>query len=66
MKLLHEHFKKQQKPETMREISVELGISYPTVHRYIQYLVENNLVKQEINYSGKGRPIHHFQWVGNV
>lgn len=66
MELLREHFIKQQKPETMKEISTNLGISYPTVHRYIQYLVEQNLVKQEIDYGGIGRPTHHFRWIGNV
>ncbi|MCD8509215.1 MAG: response regulator [Bacillus sp. (in: Bacteria)] len=60
--LIAEHLAEKKEYETIEEVSEATGISYPTVHRYLNHLVENDLVMMEINYGSVGRPKNHYCW----
>ncbi|MDC3411914.1 response regulator [Aquibacillus sp. 3ASR75-11] len=57
------HYLKQNKePISVDEISDEIGLAYPTVYRYIMYLLEIGKVKQSTSYQKIGRPKKVYQW----
>lgn len=46
----------QTEPQTINEIQTNLPVSYQTVHRYLNYLVEMGDVEIQSHYGSKGRP----------
>jgi two-component system response regulator DctR len=48
-------------PMTIQEVSTSVDLSYKTVHRYIQYLVENNRVETIHQYGTIGRPKNRYR-----
>lgn len=60
--LIAEHLASKKQFHTIEEVSEATGISYPTVHRYLNHLVENNLVEMETHYGSVGRPKNHYRW----
>ncbi|WP_345242288.1 response regulator [Pontibacillus salipaludis] len=46
----------QIEPQTINEIQKHLPVSYQTVHRYLNYLVEMGEVEIQSHYGSKGRP----------
>lgn len=51
----------QNTPVTIHEVSTSVELSYKTVHRYIQYLVENNRAETIHQYGTVGRPKNRYQ-----
>ncbi|MDD2481591.1 MAG: response regulator [Lutispora sp.] len=45
---------------TIKKISQETGLAYQTVHRYLQYLIENKKVEVTLNYGKQGRPKNRY------
>jgi len=41
---------------TLKKIAQNTGLAYQTVHRYMQYLIDNNKVELKLNYGKQGRP----------
>ena len=57
-----ETFMREQKsPVTLQEVSQSVELSYKTVHRYIQYLVESNRAETIHQYGTIGRPKNRYQ-----
>ncbi|UOF91298.1 response regulator [Fodinisporobacter ferrooxydans] len=46
------------------DLSEKLGLAYPTVHRYITYLLQNGKIQTVVSYQKIGRPKNRYQWIG--
>lgn len=55
------YMRDQKTPLTIHEVSSSVQLSYKTVHRYIQYLVENHRVETIHQYGTVGRPKNRYQ-----
>lgn len=51
----------QNTPVTIQGVSISVELSYKTVHRYIQYLVENNRAETIHQYGTIGRPKNRYK-----
>ncbi|MCH4890192.1 response regulator [Acidaminobacter sp. JC074] len=51
----------ENSPVTIHDVSIAVELSYKTVHRYIQYLVENNKAETIHQYGTVGRPKNRYQ-----
>ncbi|RXI96756.1 DNA-binding response regulator [Anaerobacillus alkaliphilus] len=60
--LIASYLSTQSVPQTIEVISNETGISYPTVHRYLNHLVEEGIVTIDNDYGKVGRPKNHYLW----
>lgn len=54
--IIQDYFKKNSSWNTVDMIADELGISIVTVRNYLNYLVKEKQIKEDINYSTGGRP----------
>lgn len=46
------------------DMTATLAISYATVKRYLNYLVEVQRVKVQLKYNAKGRPVTFYKYIG--
>lgn len=53
----------QSSPVTIQEVAISVDLSYKTVHRYIQYLVENNRAETIHQYGTIGRPKNRYKMI---
>ncbi|QOY38706.1 response regulator [Anaerobacillus isosaccharinicus] len=60
--LIASYISLQDEPQTIELVSQETGISYPTVHRYLNHLVEEKIVVIKNDYGKVGRPKNHYTW----
>ncbi|WNF37216.1 response regulator [Bacillaceae bacterium IKA-2] len=60
--VIAEYVSIQKKPQTIEQVSLKTGISYPTVHRYLNHLVEEKMVNTQIDYGEIGRPKNNYSW----
>lgn len=60
-KIIYNYLKKAEVFETIQEISAGTKLAYQTVHRYLNYFNEENLVEVELDYGKVGRPIHKYK-----
>ena len=63
-RLILECMKKRKKPLSIEEISTNVGLAYPTVHRYLLFLTEQGEVELEYDYgpaSKRGRPKNRYR-----
>lgn len=51
----------QKNPVTIQEVATSVALSYKTVHRYIQYLVESNRAETIHQYGTIGRPKNRYK-----
>jgi len=51
----------QSNPVTIQDVAISVELSYKTVHRYIQYLVENNRAETIHQYGTIGRPKNRYK-----
>lgn len=58
-----EHYMVGNEQKTISTISRETGLAYQTVHRYLHYLVEENIVSIEQCYGKVGRPKQYYKWL---
>jgi len=56
LSLIQDYFKKNSSWNTVDMIADELGISIVTVRNYLNYMVKEKLITEDINYSTGGRP----------
>lgn len=57
-----DYLRSNTEPSSVDEISKEVGLAYPTVYRYIQYLLEEGKVQQKESHQKLGRPKKLYQW----
>ncbi|WP_079477751.1 response regulator [Halobacillus salinus] len=57
-----EFLKKNRDPYPVDAISKEIGLAYPTVYRYLMYLLEEGKVKQVVSHQKIGRPKKLYKW----
>lgn len=62
LKLIVNYLQKQTSSETIDEISDGTGLAYQTVHRYMNFLADENHVNLEMDYGKVGRPIHRYSF----
>ncbi|MYL53962.1 response regulator [Pontibacillus yanchengensis] len=56
LRQIKRHLNQQTEPKTINQIQKDLPVSYQTVHRYLNYLVDMGEVEIQANYGNKGRP----------
>ena len=61
LSIIYDYLTKIKKAETIEEISEGTNLAYQTVHRYLNYIADENLVKVKLNYGKVGRPIHRYK-----
>lgn len=61
LQIILEYMRTQAQPETLTEISAGTGLAYQTVHRYLDFLVQNEHVRVEMNYGKIGRPTQKYR-----
>ena len=59
------YLRSQKEPASVNEIAKEVGLAYPTVYRYIAYLLESGNVVQKISHQKVGRPKKLYKWLSN-
>ncbi|WP_247747516.1 response regulator [Alkalihalobacillus sp. BA299] len=60
-----QYLRGKREPAPVDEISKEVGLAYPTVYRYIMYLLEVGNVIQKDSHQKVGRPKKLYQWLSN-
>jgi len=60
LQLVIESLNNAEAPQTIEDISGEVGLAYQTVHRYLIFLEQEGLIKAELDYRDVGRPIKKF------
>lgn len=61
LKLITDFMEGQSEEVTFEDISAGVSLAYQTVHRYIQYLVENDLIEVIPIYGRLGRPKNKYK-----
>ncbi|KGX86124.1 response regulator [Pontibacillus litoralis] len=56
------HLKAHPHPIAVDELSKHVNLAYPTVYRYLLYLLEQGKVKQVLSHQKVGRPKKLYQW----
>jgi len=59
--IIYDYLTKIKKAETIEDISEGTNLAYQTVHRYLNYIADENLVEVKLNYGKVGRPIHRYK-----
>lgn len=49
--------------QSIADVSQKTGLSYQTVHRYVQHLLEAKKVEMEYDYGKRGRPTQSVRWI---
>jgi len=61
LKIIYNYLNEIQSPKTIQEISNKTNLAYQTVHRYLNFLDEQNIARVELDYGKVGRPIHKYE-----
>lgn len=61
LSIIYKYLTEIESAETIEEISEGTKLAYQTVHRYLNYITEENLVEVKLNYGKVGRPIHRYK-----
>jgi response regulator of citrate/malate metabolism len=61
LKIIVDYLNDQSEFETIEEISEGTGLAYQTVHRYLKFLNNENIVNKDLSYGSVGRPIHSYK-----
>lgn len=62
LQFIIETLKKNKEALTLNVISSITGLAYQTVHRYLDFLLQEDYVKLEIDYGKVGRPVHKYKF----
>ncbi len=62
LQIIVQFLKEQTQPVAIEVITDAVGLAYPTVHRYIAFLLEEGLVRSLSNYRKIGRPKNQYIW----
>ncbi len=60
LSVIIDYLKKQNQALTIEEVSEGTGVSYPTVHRYLNHLVDRNIIEIRVDYGKVGRPKNQY------
>ncbi|MGM0548588.1 MAG: response regulator [Bacillota bacterium] len=66
LSIIYAYLNEKEKAETISQISAGTNLAYQTVHRYLNYLNDENLAKVKLNYGQIGRPVHHYQLTSKI
>ncbi len=61
LSIICDYFKEQDRELTIDEITIGLNLAYQTVHRYIQYMIEENSLTVIPTYGQIGRPKNKYK-----
>lgn len=61
LQIILDYMRQLDQPETLTAISNGTGLAYQTVHRYLDFLVQNDHVRVEMNYGKVGRPTQKYR-----
>ncbi|MFC0525383.1 response regulator [Pontibacillus salicampi] len=61
LRQIKSHLRHQTEARTINELKQELPVSYQTVHRYLNYMVDMGEVEIEAHYGKKGRPKNKYK-----
>ncbi|HOE56579.1 MAG TPA: response regulator [Bacillota bacterium] len=61
LSIICDYFKEQDRGLTIDEITIGLNLAYQTVHRYIQYLIEEKMIETVPIYGQLGRPKNKYK-----
>ncbi len=61
LELIIKFLKTTNKPSSLNSISCGTGLAYQTVHRYLDFLFQENFVEIKMNYGKIGRPVHKYK-----
>ena len=64
LRIIEDYMMKNETDMTLNKISKQTGLAYQTVHRYLHYLVKENLVELDQSYGKIGRPKQYYKWLG--
>ncbi|GAA0356079.1 response regulator [Bacillus horti] len=56
LEVILEYLESEARPITIEQVSEGTGISYATVHRYLNHLLQEGVVKTRMDYGSVGRP----------
>ncbi|MHA6253124.1 response regulator [Oceanobacillus sp. CAU 1775] len=62
LQIITDYLRGKNQSIPLEKISEETGISYPTVHRYLNHLVQEKAVEIETTYGNVGRPKNYYRW----
>ncbi|TCS80595.1 response regulator [Tepidibacillus fermentans] len=60
MKQILQYMMKVKKPQSAEEVAKGIGLARVTVRRYLEYLVQTNRLKLDVQYGSVGRPINRY------
>lgn len=58
-----QYLSSRQQPCLIDEICKEVNLAYPTVYRYLVYLMKIGKVRTLVSYQKVGRPKNRYQWI---
>ena len=61
LKIILDFLTRSEQALSLNEISTITGLAYQTVHRYLDFLFQEEYVKMEMDYGKIGRPIHKYK-----
>ncbi len=63
LQMIVEYLESQDEACTIKEISKGVELAYQTVHRYVQYLIDQNKAELVLVYGKVGRPLNYYRLV---
>jgi two-component system response regulator DctR len=63
LQMIINYLEVQMEEQTIKEISKGVELAYQTVHRYIQYLIDNDQVELVSMYGKVGRPLNYYRLI---
>ena len=63
LSIIYDYFREQGKGLTIDDIAIGLNLAYQTVHRYVQYLIEEKKIEVVPIYGQLGRPKNKYKLV---
>lgn len=61
--IIEEYMKNTKGYYSINNISKTTGLAYQTVHRYLQYMIEQNKVEVQQSYGKRGRPKQSYKYI---
>lgn len=63
LQMIVEYLEDQKDACTIKEISKGVELAYQTVHRYVQYLIDQNRAELVLVYGKVGRPLNYYRLI---
>ncbi|WP_315121474.1 response regulator [uncultured Clostridium sp.] len=63
LNIIEKYMKNNNRYDSINSISKNTGLAYQTVHRYLQYMIEQNKVETQQSYGKIGRPKQAYKYI---